>query len=244
MEEKAVERVAEIACDRYQDEIGVDTMRWKGINDTMRGYWRAIARAVLSAVPSYADGLRPEVLAFAVAMETRLRANDHKGGWGSCSAAHLLSRVADEFKELKRAVGDLNGGDILHEAADVANFAMMVADVCGALAPAAAIPSYAQGWDDAKRRAVEKVEELLDWPEAFNDGPHDAIRKDKALAAIRAIEPEMGTHEARWAAAGWPFAWDDDVRAYVCPVGEITGLPSLPTVQAVDAWIGTHGKGE
>jgi hypothetical protein len=55
-DEKEVERVAQIACDRYQDEIGVDTMRWKGINETMRGYWRAIARAVLAAIPSYAQG--------------------------------------------------------------------------------------------------------------------------------------------------------------------------------------------
>jgi hypothetical protein len=99
-----------------------------------------------------------------------------------------------------------------------------------------AIPSYAQGWDDAKRRAVEAVRRqvLL----------YGVVKDDVVCAAIRAIEPEKGTHEERWAAAGWPFKWSDDVRAYVCPVGDITGLPSLPTVQAVDAWIAAHGKGE
>jgi hypothetical protein len=230
-----VERVAAVIIAAMCDDYGAPL-----VSSTAA---RHAARAVLSAVPSYADGFRPEVLAFAVAMETRLRANDHKGGWGACSAAHLLSRVADEFKELKRAVGDLNGGDILHEAADVANFAMMVADVCGALAPVAAIPSYAQGWDDAKRRAVEAVEHV----NMFAIGKRSA--RQIAVDAIRAIEPEMGTHEARWAALGYFVEWSDLHRAYrigslPTPGGEGTFMlyATEPTVQAVDAWIAAREK--
>jgi hypothetical protein len=102
-----------------------------------------------------------------------------------------------------------------------------------------AIPSYAQGWKEAVEEACAKVEEL--WWSLRDSRGFDHLTVQEA---IRAIEQEKGTHEERWAAAGWPFAWDDDVRAYVCPVGEITGLPSLPTVQAVDAWIAAHGKGE
>lgn len=76
--------------------------------------------------------LRPEVLAFAQAMENQLRANDHKGGWKGCDYAWLFGRLLEEVKELEREV-TRDGEHILSEAADVANFAMMIADVCGAL---------------------------------------------------------------------------------------------------------------
>jgi len=89
---------------------------------------------------------RPEVLAFARAMEEKLRRNDHKGGWKDESARSLLERAEDEIDELDLAVTCLRDDEcghhpseaaklenVLGEAADVANFVMMVADVCGAL---------------------------------------------------------------------------------------------------------------
>lgn len=80
--------------------------------------------------------LRPEVEAFAQAMERELRANDHKPGWGKDNPWDLQRRLLEEAKELEDAWGNkfLTGLEILAEAADVANFAMMIADVCGALA--------------------------------------------------------------------------------------------------------------
>lgn len=109
-----------------------------------------------SDVVEIAEGaVRPEVAAFAVLMEQQLRANDHKPGWKRDHAAALLHRIADEYDELSNALrrrADIatdyepsRGSDPLwgdpeaiatligKEAADVANFAMMVADVCGAL---------------------------------------------------------------------------------------------------------------
>lgn len=79
--------------------------------------------------------LRPEVRSFAEAMEVRLRVNDYKGGWKKESAANLSLQLEDEVEELTVAIVDptANAEDILHEAADVANFAMMIADVRGAL---------------------------------------------------------------------------------------------------------------
>lgn len=74
---------------------------------------------------------RPEVRAFADAMEEQLSANDHKGGWQRDTALSLLRRLREETTELARAIG--GEGDVLKEAADVANFAMMIADVSGAL---------------------------------------------------------------------------------------------------------------
>lgn len=94
--------------------------------------------------------LRPEVARFAALMERTLRENDHKGGWKKCEPEWLLNRLGEEVQELvdaqqrlKWALPMEDRGDIPvfrkvlalgKEAADVANFAMMIADVCDALA--------------------------------------------------------------------------------------------------------------
>jgi NTP pyrophosphatase (non-canonical NTP hydrolase) len=217
---------------------------------------KAKARAALSAIPSYADGLRPEVLAFAHAMEAKLRENDTRAGWKNCSPKWLLGRLRGETRELASAIDkqdrataaegewERHGPDVCAEAADVANFAMMIADQCHGLAPVEtppdryAVPSYSQGWDDAKRRAVEAVERLR----GRNSGDGERMTHAEILAAIRAIEPGKGTHEERWAAAGFPFEWSDEIREYqlLTPDRKMM-LDSCPTVQAVDAWIAAHG---
>lgn len=81
--------------------------------------------------------VRPQVAAFAIAMEERLRANEHKGGWSACRPDWLWYRLMEEACELKNEIDKAgvawNGASVLHEAADVANMAMMVADVTGGL---------------------------------------------------------------------------------------------------------------
>lgn len=78
--------------------------------------------------------LRPQVRRFAKLMELRLRANDHKGGWQDDSMRALFRRLKEECDELDEAItyrvsrGEKNVG---HEAADVANFAMMITDISG-----------------------------------------------------------------------------------------------------------------
>lgn len=79
--------------------------------------------------------LRPEVLAFARAMERELRAHEHKPGWKSDAPEDLLVRVHDEYRELGQTLHRATSGDcpvtaVVSAAADVANMAMMVADVC------------------------------------------------------------------------------------------------------------------
>ena len=71
---------------------------------------------------------RQEVITFADAMEKKLKENDHKRGWRHMSLQYLSMRLTQEREELRRAVeiGDYN--TVLQEAADVANFAMMLAD--------------------------------------------------------------------------------------------------------------------
>jgi len=113
-----------------------------------------VARAILSAArdEGRAEGLggewRPEVVAFANIMEAKLRENDHKGGWKTDDAEDLFVRLGEECVELSEAIGLWRIQDdwrsaalhlpacrknVAREAADVANFAMMIADVCGAL---------------------------------------------------------------------------------------------------------------
>jgi hypothetical protein len=98
--------------------------------------------------------VRPEVAAFALLMEQKLRENDHKGGWKDEGTVYLSRRCGNELTELRTAVSALHKekmrgwppvdsakrdelrATVGREAADVANFAMMIADVCGALQPA------------------------------------------------------------------------------------------------------------
>jgi NTP pyrophosphatase (non-canonical NTP hydrolase) len=77
--------------------------------------------------------LRPEVALFALEMERKLQENDHKGGWSRCTKQYLSMRLTQEREELRRAVERGDPNDIRREAADVANFAMMLADVCDGL---------------------------------------------------------------------------------------------------------------
>jgi len=69
---------------------------------------------------------RDELLTFAVIMEQRLRANDHKTGWANLTNQWLLMRVRQELKELERALKDRS--NVHDEAADAANFLMMISD--------------------------------------------------------------------------------------------------------------------
>lgn len=86
---------------------------------------------------------RPEVRAFAVAMENKLRGNDHKKSWKKCNFNYFLFRLEEETEELRKAfenwhltvygkpnIDDYKAAirqkeyDMANEAVDVANFAM------------------------------------------------------------------------------------------------------------------------
>jgi len=80
-----------------------------------------------------------------------LRLNDHRGGWKDCSLLFLLGRLHDEVRELNHAIGYGSPEEIGEEAADAANFAMMIADVVGALG---------DGSTSSAAKAVEDEEEM------------------------------------------------------------------------------------
>lgn len=73
----------------------------------------------------------PYVMEFALRMEAKLVKNRHKGdrsGWIRDIPFSLLNRIQDEWAELNAALCVGNVEQVKDEAADVANFAMMVAD--------------------------------------------------------------------------------------------------------------------
>jgi NTP pyrophosphatase (non-canonical NTP hydrolase) len=77
--------------------------------------------------------LRPEVRWFAAQMEQKRRENDRKGGWRDCGLAWLMVWIIAEQGELADAIDHGTSEEIIAEAADVANFAMMLADTARAL---------------------------------------------------------------------------------------------------------------
>lgn len=107
---------------------------------------------------------RPEVIAFATLMEQQLRENDWKGGWRGVPEYELLGRLKEETEELCDALtrrATLTGERLIEnvgrEAADVANFAMMIADVCGALpTPPAPVEAVSKERFDLVEAAMQR----------------------------------------------------------------------------------------
>ncbi len=72
--------------------------------------------------------LREPLIFFAKKMEEKLIKNDKKGGWNNCSYDELQNFLNQEVIELKKAIEEGNPVSIINEAADVANFSMMISD--------------------------------------------------------------------------------------------------------------------
>ena len=86
--------------------------------------------------------LRDSVESFAWEMERKLAMNDHREGWDDEEFSFFLRRIRQEVTELKKAFNQLldyrDGAPSViarhaftEECADIANFAMMIADVYG-----------------------------------------------------------------------------------------------------------------
>ena len=79
--------------------------------------------------------VRGEILPFAKEMEHQLQENDDKGGWQGCTAEFLLSEATSHLNALKRTIkaktlsSDEKDARIRDDAADAANFIMMIFDL-------------------------------------------------------------------------------------------------------------------
>lgn len=90
------------------------------------------APALGAAQPPLRAGRRPavrvEVRRLSLIMELKLRKNDYKGGWAEMSPSQLLDLLKVEVQELEEAIAAGDPLDIAQECADIANYAMMIAD--------------------------------------------------------------------------------------------------------------------
>lgn len=77
--------------------------------------------------------IEPTLQAMQAVDREKLSENEHKGHWRGATAMALMDRLYDEVFELAQAVRTESPRAVAREAADVRNFAMMVADVMGGL---------------------------------------------------------------------------------------------------------------
>lgn len=71
---------------------------------------------------------RPAVREFAIEMERKLAKNDHKTEWNKLPLAAFVRRLQNEVEELKMAIEYETPDAVTKECADVANFALIIAD--------------------------------------------------------------------------------------------------------------------
>lgn len=90
---------------------------------------RAKATTTLSVtIPPELVGMKKELRHFFDAMIFKLAKNAHKGKWEDMDLAASLSRLREEADELEEAITfKHNTMEVVMEAADVANFAMIAA---------------------------------------------------------------------------------------------------------------------
>ncbi len=74
--------------------------------------------------------MREQMKNFTNVMETKMLLNEHKGGHARLKIDDLMKLLHQEVRELKTAVEDGDHKEIVMECADVANYAMMIADKC------------------------------------------------------------------------------------------------------------------
>jgi len=79
------------------------------------------------------DAPRPSVKVFAIEMEKQLRTNDHKGTWDDQTAATLVEGLNYNAWHLNNAITAKSYESIIRRAANIANFAMMLAENEGKL---------------------------------------------------------------------------------------------------------------
>lgn len=71
----------------------------------------------------------PEIKQLVDAMRYKLKKNAHKGRWEDLTIADAIKRLREEVVELEEAASRDSEIEIILEAADVANFALIVANL-------------------------------------------------------------------------------------------------------------------
>lgn len=86
-------------------------------------------KPILTWLPTEIEFVRGSLKRFIDGMVFKLRKNKAKGRWEGYDLNHTLDLLEAEVKELRQAIRDRNDVEILLEACDVANFAMIAAAI-------------------------------------------------------------------------------------------------------------------
>jgi len=78
--------------------------------------------------------IRPELAAFAKAMENRLKENAHRGDWRTFNFYYLAACLTANLGHMIRAFQADKPDAVLQSATDTANYAMMISELYGNLA--------------------------------------------------------------------------------------------------------------
>lgn len=179
-----------------------------------------MSRALRAALPSALGGtgpalLRPEVLAFARAMERRLAENAHKGdSWRHMTWSAMITGLRQEASELQVA-RSWSSEHIATAAADVGNFAMFIAVVFGGLS--APLRSLDGGSGPAGSGAIARLASPVASQRTHRWQP-DAITGDDVVCRDCACLAE------------------DDTADDACP-GPVAPRETEPTVEEVREWL-------
>lgn len=84
--------------------------------------------SILQMPGAPSEVLRTEVAEFAIAMEAKLRKNDHKTGWHDQPIEAHIKLLRIEMMELDVALDHLGDEAAVNECVDVANFALIIRD--------------------------------------------------------------------------------------------------------------------
>ncbi|WP_019998743.1 hypothetical protein [Aureimonas ureilytica] len=119
--------------------LGEVSGHFADMEDRVKAYYSGLREQPFAAPVPISGEVRPEVAAFALRMEARLRENDHKPGWKNEHPQWLTDQSTRHAAKLALAMDrllndgvrnlDANRNAVPTAAADLANFAMMVADV-------------------------------------------------------------------------------------------------------------------
>ena len=72
------------------------------------------------------ERIEADISTFTDAMKQKLGENEHKGYWDKLSLLELLYLLSNEVEELTDAILVKDETEVMREAADVGNFAMMI----------------------------------------------------------------------------------------------------------------------
>lgn len=126
-------------------------------------------------IPPELSGYGPELLRFFDAMIYKLRRNAHKGKWEDVPITRAFGLLEDEVGELEAAIKVGSTSEVLMEAADVANLALIAANIAMEARDEKSRTSFRK-WHASRRAEGWIVGRVIDAPQ-----PLEILKEDGGI---------------------------------------------------------------